>query len=126
MQGSNCRRREKGRGYVGERGREEEGKEGFESVMVSVILRLAKEGARRVISLIVATSLMLLFTTGIGGVYSGKWILFVEGGSAGGGGGGRSGGFWSSAAAPSNVGIAIAVTAVAGLALAVTVVYSRR
>lgn len=82
------------------------------------------------ISLTVAASLMLLLSTGIGGGYSGRWFLFVEGGSVS-GGGGRSGsslvgggGFWS--VAPSNVGIAIAVTAMAGLALAATVVYSRR
>lgn len=53
-------------------------------------------------------------------------IVVVEGSSVGGGGGGI-GGFelWALAAA-SNVGLAIAVTAVAGLALAATVVYSRR
>lgn len=92
---------------------------------------MAKEQGRRVISLTVAASLMLLFNAGIGGCYSGRWILFVEGGS--GSAGGRSGssvigggGFWSSAAASSNVGIAIAVTAMAGLALTATVVYSRR
>lgn len=68
------------------------------------------------------------------------WILFAEGSSGGGGGGGSGagsrassflgvggggGGFWTSAA-PSNVGIAVAVTAMAGIALAATVVYSRR
>ncbi|KAK4747947.1 hypothetical protein SAY87_014533 [Trapa incisa] len=108
--------------------------------MLSEVLQIATEGGRgrgrRVISLIVAVCLMLLFATGIGGFYSGKWIMFVEGGSISGGGGigsGRNGislvgggGFWSSAMPPSNVGIAIAVTAMAGLALAVTVVYSRR
>ncbi|XP_030473718.2 rab GTPase-activating protein 22-like isoform X1 [Syzygium oleosum] len=85
-----------------------------------------------------ALFLMLLFTTGFGGGNDGARILLAEGsGSSGGGGGGaRSGSlvggggggrFWSSAAAPSNVGtIAIAVTAMAGLALAATLVYSRR
>ncbi|KAK4742393.1 hypothetical protein SAY87_000394 [Trapa incisa] len=100
--------------------------------MLSEALKIAEVGGRRVISLIVAVSLMLLFIAGIGGVYNGKWFLFVEGGSVSGGGGGRNGfsligggGFWTSAVAPSNVGIAIAVTAMAGLALAVTIVYSR-
>uniref|UniRef100_A0A6N2M5I7 Uncharacterized protein n=1 Tax=Salix viminalis TaxID=40686 RepID=A0A6N2M5I7_SALVM len=40
--------------------------------------------------------------------------------------GGAGGGFWGTATAPSNVGIAIAVTAMAGIALAGTFVYSRR
>lgn len=63
-----------------------------------------------------------------------QWIVFAEG-STGGGGGGRSGsligggvgggsGFWGWTA-PSNVGLAVAVTAMAGIALAATVVYSR-
>ncbi|XP_057968906.1 rab GTPase-activating protein 22 isoform X1 [Malania oleifera] len=65
-----------------------------------------------------------------------RGIFFVEGSStSGGGGGARSGGFigggggfglWASSSLPSNVGIAIAVTAMAGIALAATVVYSRR
>lgn len=55
----------------------------------------------------------------------------VEGGSNGGGSssrgivGGGGGGFWG-VAPPSNVGIAIAVTAMAGLALAATLLYSHR
>lgn len=100
--------------------------------MVLEILRLAKGEGRIVISLTVAAPLMLLFSTGIGGGYSGRWILFVEGGS-GSGGGGRSGGsligvegFWSSVVAASNVRIAIAVTVMAGFAVAATLVYSRR
>ncbi|KAH7839245.1 hypothetical protein Vadar_001681 [Vaccinium darrowii] len=60
-------------------------------------------------------------------------IVFVEGSSGSNSGSGRSGGllggggggFWSTNS-PSNVGIAVAVTAMAGLALAATVVYSRR
>ncbi|OMO79835.1 hypothetical protein CCACVL1_13356 [Corchorus capsularis] len=47
-------------------------------------------------------------------------------GTGGGGGGGSGGGFWSSYSAGSPSGIAIAVTAMAGIALAATVVYSRR
>ncbi|KAI4312654.1 hypothetical protein MLD38_037457 [Melastoma candidum] len=43
----------------------------------------------------------------------------------GGGGAGGGGGFWSSSAG-SNVGLAVAVTAMAGIALAATLVYSRR
>ncbi|XP_007039398.2 PREDICTED: small G protein signaling modulator 2 isoform X1 [Theobroma cacao] len=57
----------------------------------------------------------------------GKWILFAEASTGtGGGGGGGGGGFWSSYSAVSLSGIAIAVTAMAGIALAATVVYSRR
>ncbi|KAI5329301.1 PREDICTED: GTPase-activating [Prunus dulcis] len=70
-----------------------------------------------------------------GGADGWKWIVFAEA-STGGGGGGRSGsligasvgggsGFWSWTAPP-NVGLAVAVTAMAGIALAATVVYSRR
>ncbi|XP_050379035.1 rab GTPase-activating protein 22 isoform X2 [Argentina anserina] len=61
-----------------------------------------------------------------------QWIVFKEGSSTGGGrsgsliGGGVGGGtgFWAWTA-PSNVGLAVAVTAMAGIALAATVVYSR-
>ncbi|TQD98944.1 hypothetical protein C1H46_015414 [Malus baccata] len=73
-----------------------------------------------------------------GGADGWKWIVFAEAstGGGGGGGGGRSGsligggvgggsGFWSWTAS-SNVGLAVAVTAMAGIALAATVVYSRR
>ncbi|KAG2676954.1 hypothetical protein I3843_12G077200 [Carya illinoinensis] len=61
-----------------------------------------------------------------GGCADGKgWILLVEGSGGGGTGGGSGFGFWASAAA-SNVGITIAVTAIVGLALTGTVVYSRR
>ncbi|KAL6349201.1 hypothetical protein AAG906_033857 [Vitis piasezkii] len=75
--------------------------------------------------------LLMIFFSGGDGRRS--WIVFAQGSSGGGGGsGGRSvgligggGGFWASTA-PSNVGIAIAVTAMAGLALAATVVYTRR
>lgn len=62
---------------------------------------------------------MLIFTTGSGG----KWIVFAE---ASGGGGGGGGGFWYPAVLTTNVGLAIAVTAMAGLALAATVLYSHR
>ncbi|BFG32073.1 hypothetical protein CerSpe_183480 [Prunus speciosa] len=71
-----------------------------------------------------------------GGADGWKWIVFAEASTPGGGGGGRSGsligasvgggsGFWSWTAPP-NVGLAVAVTAMAGIALAATVVYSRR
>ena len=63
-----------------------------------------------------------------------QWIVFAEGSSTSGGrsgsligggvGGGGTGGFWAWTA-PSNVGLAVAVTAMAGIALAATVVYSR-
>lgn len=60
-----------------------------------------------------------------------QWIVFAEGSSTGGGrsgsligGGVGGGGFWAWTA-PSNVGLAVAVTAMAGIALAATVVYSR-
>ena len=61
-----------------------------------------------------------------------QWIVFAEGSSTGGGGrsggasliGGGGTGFWAWTA-PSNVGLAVAVTAMAGIALAATVVYSR-
>ncbi|KAK7840172.1 gtpase-activating protein gyp7 [Quercus suber] len=69
--------------------------------------------------------LMLFLSTGGDG---NKSILLVEANShGGGGGGGVGGGFggWASSAS-SNVGIAIIVTAMAGIALAATVVYSRR
>ncbi|XP_022733680.1 small G protein signaling modulator 2-like isoform X2 [Durio zibethinus] len=61
-------------------------------------------------------------TTGLG-----KCIVFAEAttGTRGGRGGG-GGGFWSSYSAVSPSGIAIAVTAMAGIALAATVIYSRR
>ncbi|KAK3018826.1 hypothetical protein RJ639_003454 [Escallonia herrerae] len=54
----------------------------------------------------------------------GGGIIFVEGGGSGRSNGG--GGFWIGGGSPSNVGIAIALTAMAGLALAATLVYSHR
>ncbi|XP_039011369.1 GTPase-activating protein gyp7-like [Hibiscus syriacus] len=54
-------------------------------------------------------------------VGSKKWILFAEASTAGGGGG-----FWSYYAVISPSGVAIAVTDMAGIALAATIVYSRR
>ncbi|KAK9275672.1 hypothetical protein L1049_022939 [Liquidambar formosana] len=93
--------------------------------MVEKRLRVAK--GVTVISLV---ALSLMFVSG-GGDGRG-WIVFVEGSTTGSGGGARSGsilggggGVWS-LGSPSNVGIAIAVTAMAGLALAATFVYSRR
>ncbi|TYJ07656.1 hypothetical protein E1A91_A11G020500v1 [Gossypium mustelinum] len=66
---------------------------------------------------------MLFFSTGDGIEGLRKWILFAE---ASGGGGGGGGGFWSYYSVVSPSGIAIAVTAMAGIALAATIVYSRR
>lgn len=58
-------------------------------------------------------------------ILGGRWIVFADGSSGGAGRNGYSGGAWSSAVAPSNVGLAVAVTVMAGLAVAFTV-YSRR
>lgn len=105
---------------------------GFQLVMVLGRSRLTKTNPVRVVSpvVLVALSLMFFFSGGNG---RRGGIIFVEAGSgsSGGGrnggifGGGGGGGFWSPGS-PSNVGIAVAVTAMAGLALAATVVYSRR
>lgn len=59
-------------------------------------------------------------------IFGGRWIVFADGSSGGAARNGYSGGLWSSAVAPSNVGLAVAVTVMAGLAVAFTVVYSRR
>lgn len=73
-----------------------------------------------------------IFSGGDGRRRGGIISIFAEaGGGGGGGGGGSGGGFWGSSSSSvglpaSNVGLAIAVTAMAGLALAATVVYSRR
>ncbi|XP_024446205.2 rab GTPase-activating protein 22 isoform X1 [Populus trichocarpa] len=84
-------------------------------------------------SVISVISLFMLFSFSTGGGVFWKWVVFAEAstGSTGSGRkgwivGGAGGGFWGAATAPSNVGIAIAVTAMAGIALAGTVVYSRR
>ncbi|KAG2307932.1 hypothetical protein Bca52824_027680 [Brassica carinata] len=58
-------------------------------------------------------------------IIGGRWIVFADGSSGGAARNGYSGGLWSSAVAPSNVGLAVAVTVMAGLAVAFTV-YSRR
>ncbi|CAN8272792.1 unnamed protein product [Cochlearia groenlandica] len=58
-------------------------------------------------------------------IHSGIWIVFAEGSSGGAARNGYSGVLWSSVA-PTNVGLAVAVTVMAGLAVALTVVYSRR
>lgn len=65
-------------------------------------------------------------SNGIGGGGSGKWIVFSEGRVSHGEGGGASGGGIRSVDAPSNVSVAITVTAMAGLALVATVIYYRR
>uniref|UniRef100_A0A1J3D971 GTPase-activating protein GYP7 n=1 Tax=Noccaea caerulescens TaxID=107243 RepID=A0A1J3D971_NOCCA len=59
-------------------------------------------------------------------ILGGNWIVCADGSSGGAARNGYSGGLWSSAVAPSNVGLAVAVTVMAGLAVAFTVVYSRR
>uniref|UniRef100_A0A1J3EX21 GTPase-activating protein GYP7 n=1 Tax=Noccaea caerulescens TaxID=107243 RepID=A0A1J3EX21_NOCCA len=59
-------------------------------------------------------------------ILGGNWIVCADGSSGGAARNGYSGGLWSSAVAPSNVGLAVAVTVMAGLAVALTVVYSRR
>ncbi|KAL3499156.1 hypothetical protein ACH5RR_038249 [Cinchona calisaya] len=68
-----------------------------------------------------------IFSGGDGRRRGGIIGIFAE---AGGGGGGGGAGFWASSSTVglpvSNVGIAVLVTAMAGLALAATVVYSRR
>ncbi|KAK8503834.1 hypothetical protein V6N12_019006 [Hibiscus sabdariffa] len=66
--------------------------------------------------------LFLSSNDGIAGIK--KWILFVEASTSGRGGGG--GGFWSYYSVGLPSAIAIAVTAMAGIALAATIVYSRR
>lgn len=85
------------------------------------------------VTIISLVSLSLMLISGGGDRDGRRWNVFVEGSTTGSGGGrtggimgaGGVGGFWASGS-PSNVGIAIAVTAMAGLALAATVVYSRR
>ncbi|KAK3030679.1 hypothetical protein RJ639_035883 [Escallonia herrerae] len=67
---------------------------------------------------VISLLLLLWMFSDVGG------IIFVEGGGSGRSNGG--GGFWIGGGSPSNVGIAIAVTAMAGLALAATLVYSHR
>ncbi|CAH9124947.1 unnamed protein product [Cuscuta epithymum] len=82
----------------------------------------------------VVTVATLLFSSLMFDFFSdGRQVIFAEasgsGGSPGGGGGlGGAGLHWVSvgATSPSNVGIAVAVTAMAGIALAATLVYSRR
>ncbi|CAN7128358.1 unnamed protein product [Brassica rapa subsp. narinosa] len=56
-------------------------------------------------------------------ILGGRWIVFADGSSGGASRNGYAGEFWSSVVAPSNVGLAVALTVVA---VAVTVVYSRR
>ncbi|CAN6934297.1 hypothetical protein Bca4012_099413 [Brassica carinata] len=56
-------------------------------------------------------------------ILGGRWVVFADGSSGGAARNGYAGEFWSTAVAPSNVGLAVAVTVVA---VAVTVVYSRR
>lgn len=104
---------------------------GFQLVMVLGRSRLTTTNPVRVVSLVLVALFLMFFFSGGNGRRGG--IIFVEAGSgsSGGGrnggifGGGGGGGFWSPGS-PSNVGIAVAVTAMAGLALAATVVYSRR
>ncbi|OVA14761.1 Rab-GTPase-TBC domain [Macleaya cordata] len=83
------------------------------------------KGVISVLLLLVVVPSMFPWNSGSNGRGGAGGFLFVAGGSGGGIVGGRGGGFWSTVA-PSNVGIAVAVTAMAGLALVATVVYSRR
>ncbi|KAI3926693.1 hypothetical protein MKW92_040865 [Papaver armeniacum] len=76
-------------------------------------------------SVAVVLSMSQWYTGGGGGGREGfKRLLFVAGSSGGGifGGGAAGTNAWQ----PNNVGIAVAVTAMAGIALAATIVYSRR
>ncbi|KAF8092517.1 hypothetical protein N665_0412s0011 [Sinapis alba] len=59
-------------------------------------------------------------------IIGGRWIVFADGSSGGTARNGYSGGLWSSVVAPSNVGLAVSVTVMAGLTVAFTFVYSRR
>ncbi|RZC91490.1 hypothetical protein C5167_027553 [Papaver somniferum] len=72
----------------------------------------------------VVLSMAQWYSGGGGGREGLKKLLFVAGSSGGGifGGGAAGTNAWK----PNNVGIAVAVTAMAGIALAATVVYSRR
>ncbi|KAL5831397.1 hypothetical protein ACOSQ4_016751 [Xanthoceras sorbifolium] len=75
----------------------------------------------RTTALSIPLLMLVFFTSGD------KWITFADGSSGNGAGGGFGGGsFWYAAAPTSNVGIAIVVTAMAGIALAATVAYSHR
>ncbi|VVA97835.1 unnamed protein product [Arabis nemorensis] len=77
-------------------------------------------------NLTTATRSVASFVVFFSMIFGGKWIVFADGSSGGAARNGYSGGLWSSAVAPSNVGLAVAVTVMAGLAVAFTVVYSRR
>ncbi|XP_059640360.1 rab GTPase-activating protein 22-like isoform X1 [Cornus florida] len=87
------------------------------------------EGVTVILTVVVVFSFMFIFSGGDG--RTGGGIIFVEGSTGSGrngalfGGAGGGGGFWATGS-PSNVGIAVAVTAMAGLALAATLVYSHR
>ncbi|KAI3891903.1 hypothetical protein MKX03_026311 [Papaver bracteatum] len=77
-------------------------------------------------SVAVVLSMAQWYTGGGGGGREGlKRLLFVAGSSGGGIFGGAAAG-GTNAWQPNNVGIAVAVTAMAGIALAATIVYSRR
>ncbi|KAK2981919.1 hypothetical protein RJ640_019139 [Escallonia rubra] len=76
---------------------------------------VARNKATEGVTVISLLLLLWMFSDGGG-------IIFVEGGGSGRSNGG--GGSWIGGGSPSNVGIAIAVTAMAGLALAATLVYS--
>ncbi|KAM7491530.1 hypothetical protein LguiA_034451 [Lonicera macranthoides] len=88
-------------------------------------------GGVRIISLVVAVVAAvvlaphsLMFSSNAGGNGWRGGIIFVEGSSATGRGGGGGVGAFLISGSSSNVGIAIAVTAMAGIALAATLVYS--
>lgn len=82
---------------------------------------------------LVSVAIQLFFSLMFDFFSDGRQIIFAEASGSGGGGGGGSGlggagTHWVSVGgtSPSNVGIAVAVTAMAGIALAATLVYSRR
>lgn len=82
----------------------------------------AKPKYKSASSLVVAVIVVsMIWWNSAGDGWKGGVFLFAEGSITN----GRSSGIWSNVA-PSNVGIAVAVTAMAGIALAATLVYSRR
>ncbi|GAV68725.1 RabGAP-TBC domain-containing protein [Cephalotus follicularis] len=98
-------------------------------MIVNAITKKKKQH-EEVIIVISLESLLLMLILSSGNAV-GKWIVFAEasttGGARNGGGFGGGGfGYWASVQTPSNVSLAIAVTAMAGIALAATLVYSRR
>ncbi|CAN7051714.1 unnamed protein product [Brassica rapa subsp. trilocularis] len=71
----------------------------------------------------VASTVTFVAVVSLSLILGGRWIVFADGSSGGAARNGYAGEFWSSVVAPSNVGLAVAVTVVA---VAITVVYSHR